>query len=378
MSLELTFSSLVKIIKDHAVPSATNQSVAQMMLDWIIDEYQVETNYLDPSVISRVISGKVEVPIAISECTLKSSFIKRATEHFDDELYDVVHPQRIPDFWESIKKLVMEDGEISSEKRQELLETKQKGDIEFFSVVFTYALARRNVQTAPEKDQGLEYVFEVNSHCPLCGDLLVTTKKTKKYYNFKTVKIGKTKEKIALCLKCADNYQRNHSDADDEQLLICKSEAQKSYEIQEIFTDEKIDERIQSLLYSISENIDFVNEDTDTELSMIAINIDKKIKKEFPLLKSRITTEIGYYTLIRNSFNELQQSTGFDFELFSLAVKKVYLSLCKKEINQQRIYIEMSEWILGKSKCDESYRLAAELIVSFFIQNCEVFYDLTK
>ena len=44
MSLELTFSSLVKIIKDHAVPSATNQSVAQMMLDWIIDEYQVEAN----------------------------------------------------------------------------------------------------------------------------------------------------------------------------------------------------------------------------------------------------------------------------------------------------------------------------------------------
>lgn len=230
MSLELTFSSLVKIIKDHAVPSATNQSIAEMMLDWIIDKYQVEANYLDPSVISRVISGKAEVPHAISECTLKSSFIKRAIEHFDDELYDVVHPQRIPDFWESIKKLVMEDVEISAEKRQKLLETKQKGDIEFFSAVFTYALARRNMQTAPEKDQGLEYVIEVSSHCPLCGDLLVTTKKRKKFYNFKTVKIGKTKEKIALCLKCADNYQRNHSDADDEQLLICKSEAHIAFD----------------------------------------------------------------------------------------------------------------------------------------------------
>ena len=57
-------------------------------------------------------------------------------------------------------------------------------------------------------------------------------------------------------------------------------------------------------------------------------------------------------------------------------VKAAYLSIKKMTDDQNIIFNKMVEWL--KFKTQEITNDACEIVISYFIQNCEVFDEITK
>lgn len=43
-------------------------------------------------------------------------------------------------------------------------------------------------------------------------------------------------------------------------------------------------------------------------------------------------------------------------------------------MSQAEVIAQLAEWIRNKSELDASRQMACKIVVSFFIQNCEVFH----
>ena len=80
-----------------------------------------------------------------------------------------------------------------------------------------------------------------------------------------------------------------------------------------------------------------------------------------------------YFTFVRNEFKKLQPETAF--ELIACQFKQFFLQAEKSLIKQDQIFDQLVEWVANKTQAS---RVASEIVVSFFIQNCEVFRETSK
>jgi len=80
-----------------------------------------------------------------------------------------------------------------------------------------------------------------------------------------------------------------------------------------------------------------------------------------------------YYSFVQKSLKEI----GADkFDNMAIQIK----SFCKKceslSRDKEVIFDQIVEWVMRKSKNDN--KIASEIVVSFFVQNCEVFDAIAK
>jgi hypothetical protein len=80
-----------------------------------------------------------------------------------------------------------------------------------------------------------------------------------------------------------------------------------------------------------------------------------------------------YFQIVKSKFIELDKITPLTTETISAQIKTHYLLLCKehKEVNQKIIFDALVSWLSKRTKQDNDE--ASEIIISYFIQNCEVF-----
>jgi hypothetical protein len=65
-----------------------------------------------------------------------------------------------------------------------------------------------------------------------------------------------------------------------------------------------------------------------------------------------------------------------NFEDVANDVQRSYRKLSSIGLKQEEIFTQLVEWFKKKGKARSS--LACEIIVAFFVQNCEVFHALTQ
>ena len=83
-----------------------------------------------------------------------------------------------------------------------------------------------------------------------------------------------------------------------------------------------------------------------------------------------------YYTFIRGLFDDVESSSSFSFEVLSSEIKASFIKLSKLTDNKEEIFNQMVDWV--RRKTFSSSVPACEAVVSFFVQNCEVFYEITE
>ena len=90
------------------------------------------------------------------------------------------------------------------------------------------------------------------------------------------------------------------------------------------------------------------------------------------IFKRKVKNDVSsYYSIIREIFRNIDDS-GKKFEKISLQIKAFYIEAVESELTKEEIYDEITKWISIKTK--EKYsKEVYNIIVSFFIQNCEVF-----
>lgn len=135
----------------------------------------------------------------------------------------------------------------------------------------------------------------------------------------------------------------------------------------------KIEQSLAQIVNNLSQ---MSQEDIDSLISYEPFNVDKKILPENALLKEDIKNKVvQYYLFIENLFKEASKNNSAFFDNLANAVKFTSDNYINQNIPQQLVVSNMTQWF--KLKALSTDDLACQIMVAFFVQNCEVFHEIT-
>lgn len=237
---------------------------------------------------------------------------------------------------------------------------------------------------------------EVEGMCPLCPNSLMYEKNNQNRKNFEIAHIYplnpkkeelellKNEEKlssdpndlknlICLCVTCHTKYDKPRTLEEYKELVSIKKSLLRQTKDKLLWSDTKIENDINEIIRILAtEEIELSNEDI---LKYDPKEIDRKVNDTITLLtKRKIHRNVqDYFQIIKAKFIELDKVTPLTTETISSQIKTHFLLLCKehKDINQKIIFDALVSWLSKRTKQDNNE--ASEIIISYFIQNCEVF-----
>ena len=182
--------------------------------------------------------------------------------------------------------------------------------------------------------------------------------------------------KFALCKNCAEDYEETFTLRMFTQLSKLKEAFVKSYLSRVSIDKIEIEEEIRNIIKGLSE----IKQETEIkELSLSALRIDQKIYPENFLLKKEETDRVIYfYHYINKLFSEMDENNKGSFDLIASEISNAYEHLNKSQLSQNEIVDQLAQWIKKKSRCEEKELNVCHIVVAYFIQNCEVFHEISK
>ena len=244
-------------------------------------------------------------------------------------------------------------------------------------------------------DQQL-YLKEVSFVCPLCGKILRhrKQKKANKLYEIAHIfpnspteeqyeqlsglpRLGDNSEsfenKIALCKDCHDQQDYHTTQADYLKLLDIKQHFLKLTDLHEATLTMGLEQEIADVVKRVCS----LHEDEIGSLNYTPVILTKKFATNELLLKNRIEMNVtNYYPYIRDCFKELEGINGFRLTALSLQIKSCFIKMEGISDNKSDIFDQLVDWVMSKTL--STSRDACQAVVSFFVQNCEVFHEITE
>lgn len=257
-----------------------------------------------------------------------------------------------------------------------------------------YCIERKQSSTHEE----MLFLDEVNSSCPLCGTFLITRGKKKTLREFEIAhiypnspnaweigildgveRLGENSEdvknKIALCKKCHRNYDEKKTLEEYNDLLKIKKELIARQSAKMDVSSVVIEDEISNVILAL-ENLNDIDDLGIDKLSLNALKIDEKIDKKYSLLRNSISMYIAeYYTIVQQEFKNMDQIKKLKFEQIASEVRTAYLKCASNENDQSAIFNSLVSWLTLKTNGSDE---ACRIIISFFIQNCEVYDKISQ
>lgn len=241
------------------------------------------------------------------------------------------------------------------------------------------------------------YLREVDYHCPLCGKELQSHKQKKKeqkmfqiahiYPNSPTIeqyeilhnleRLGANSEdfenKIALCLECHSTQDYHTTAKEYLDLVKLKKRLLQQTALHDVTTSLSLEKDIEDVLSKLC----LLSDEEIAQISYKPVILSNKFYKSESLLKTKISGYvISYYTFIRDFFRESDGKNGFHLQVLSEQIRACFIKMNDITDNKTAIFNEIVKWILCKTLCHSIE--ACEAVVSFFVQNCEVFYEISQ
>ena len=247
----------------------------------------------------------------------------------------------------------------------------------------------------PTETQLRLYLREVDYHCPLCGKELQSRKQQKnnklfeiahiypnsptneQYENLLGVeRLGDDSEcyenKIALCKDCHDTQDYHTSLKDYVKLLEIKKKCLRATALHDATQTLGLESEIEMVVKGICN----IGIEEYSELNFNAVNIANKFTTSEYLLKTKISAYIfNYFTYIRDLFTEMDGKNGFMFGILCSQIRCAFLKMNETGASKNEIFDSLVDWINNKTHTVS--KEACEAVVSFFVQNCEVFYEIS-
>lgn len=241
------------------------------------------------------------------------------------------------------------------------------------------------------------YLREVEYHCPLCGKELQSRKQKKSgqqrfqiahiYPNRPTIeqyvllhkleRLGSNCEdfenKIALCIECHQTQDFHTTVAEYNHLLNLK----KHYLEQTALHDVAITLGLEDEIDKIVSKLATLKEDDLAELNYDPVPIANKFTNRDLLLKSKVLANVTtFYPYIRDCFRKIDGKNNFNLQVLSEQIRSCFIKMNNISQDKTLVFSKIVEWIKFKTQTDSVE--SCEAIVSFFIQNCEVFYEVSE
>lgn len=241
-----------------------------------------------------------------------------------------------------------------------------------------------------------ELIAETRGHCPQCGLPIAKTGRAKRYdavgiippaakadyriwakYSDAVPQMpvpGSLQDKIVLCTDCAARYREDQSVSKFQEILNLKTKLRKNEDLLFELASLNLEEDLPLLLSKLGHIRDFTELES---LSLTAMRVREKIKPQNQLLISKIESLVSiYYNFIREQCQILELQGDLCFELMAQQIRCCYLKLRNSGLDQDEIFERVKCWMTGKIGWER--QIECEVLVAFFVQNCEVFDVITE
>lgn len=381
----------------------TQENTVRSVLGAVTDCLEAPPD-IPPKTITGIMKRQLEVPMNIKKATADTSIVAEAYEYFDDFIVNAINPLLLNEVCEKIHHLYNNDPSVSSSKLEELNKVYNAKELgKFLCSCFLYAINRENKSTESSIEvYDVPLLTEVNYKCPCCHTRLM--KKTKnsslrKYEitqifpeglekdtenKFKTQRepasnLKSIENLIALCTDCSEEYMQDPIIEDYIKLYDLKKQVSESYNLQLKLDTIGLEEEI----FYVIEGLTKINTKNTKieELRMDALRISEKIDPSNPLLLSSVTQHVlSYYRYIEKLLSDFDLYAKNIFNTIASEVQLAYQSMKSMDYSQEVIYELVCQWMNNKIMLQDNnrYKIACRIVVSFFIQNCEVFDEITK
>ena len=179
---------------------------------------------------------------------------------------------------------------------------------------------------------------------------------------------------IVLCSGCALEYIRNPTPESFARLVNQKERIKKQQELWEAIIDSPLESEIELVLSSLaSQQLSEIK----SELAMTAVRIDNKVARQEYMVAEKIRMYVvQYYNFIEEQMRSLEASDKLDFVRLATQVKLCYQNMRKEISSQEACFNWLVKWV--QEKTGSNAFSACEAVVSFFVQNCEVFNEIAQ
>jgi uncharacterized C2H2 Zn-finger protein len=234
---------------------------------------------------------------------------------------------------------------------------------------------------------------EVGGRCPLCGNVLHYKKKKNIIRAFEVAHIypanprpdefillkneerlssdvNDLKNVMAVCRICHKKFDTPRTVEEYREWIRLKRKLLQDIEIKSTYVIFNIEDEIKVILEKLN---DESIEGKLKQLSYDSLKIDEKANSTLPFaIKRSIKNDVvDYFDFIRQNFIGMNQEQPYKFETVASQIKSFYLKCMQIDQNQEHVYVSLVEWL--NEKTDDYSKRACEIIIAFFIQDCEVF-----
>lgn len=178
---------------------------------------------------------------------------------------------------------------------------------------------------------------------------------------------------IAVCHDCFQKYTLSHTKTEQNNL-----KAIKKLQIDARITRQTLDDiAINKGIELVIENLSKAKPSDIKNLTYDPVSISEKIdeNKNYFLVNDIKSNVVRYYPYIENTMKNLAMRNVYSDDLIRAQIKESYLQLAKKKLSPEQIFNELAERIRRITKQDIRF---CYIVVSYFVQSCEVFYAITK
>ena len=232
---------------------------------------------------------------------------------------------------------------------------------------------------------GTRVLISQKKRCACCNDIisLKSTFNNKVYKNYHIVEITNTKPKkfknlIALCSKdCYVEYLDNYDIEIEKDFLVKKEQYIKNDNILKVMENNEIDLQIKEILKKVKYNFATysIEPQENYDVKKIEVKIQPKNIELYYQIKQHCDLSFGYISKLLKSLD--LENNDF-YNRIRNQIHECFINFDKICLDQMVIYKNLTTWLLEESELDDNYSLAAERIISFFVQICEVFYEISE
>ncbi len=176
-----------------------------------------------------------------------------------------------------------------------------------------------------------------------------------------------TENLIALCPNCCATYSAMRTADTLLRMKEIKRALVQAYEARDIAGDQVVQDGVRLVI----EKIPKLPKPTNVDLNYNPVPVRQKIAVSNEMLYSKAQTHVNmYYPAVDDAFKEMNTEGRLRFSQFSLQIRAFFLGLQEQGYDQDRIYYELTKWLSDATNENWS---ACEVVISYFIQKCEVF-----
>lgn len=226
-----------------------------------------------------------------------------------------------------------------------------------------------------------EYLLsESGGHCPFpgCGKLLTFRNQGKIQHAYEVAVIDKKKSPdvdnlIAACPQCQATYQIDNSRKLCKELKTIKVLLEAHHKSEALLDTMPLEKGISGVIGKIQKLKEKDLEQASLDPKEIKQKIDPDVS--FVLYKTVNNYVTTYFLKIKEIMMGMDKRNEIDYESVQDQMHAIYKKLKKANKSNEEIFNEITEKIHKVSLRDNIY---CQIVVSYFIQSCEVFDAITK